>query len=110
MIKRFHKNTNRVHILLISIFILAWYFNYAYPLIWDDYVYSYVFNEHSFLKSLPFDTQRIKGLKDIFLSQYNHYFSWGGRLVAHSIAQLFLWIGKEIFNVFNAFIFILIFL
>lgn len=110
MIKRFHKNTNRVHILLISIFILAWYFNYAYPLIWDDYVYSYVFNEHSFLKSLPFDTQRIKGLKDIFLSQYNHYFSWGGRLVAHSIAQLFLWIGKEIFNVFNALIFILIIL
>jgi hypothetical protein len=89
---------------------LAWYFNYSYPLLWDDYVYSYVFNSQSFGGHLPVDAQRVKTFDDILLSQYNHYFYWGGRLVAHSIAQFFLWIGKDIFNIFNAMVFLLILL
>lgn len=110
MIKMFHSDVKKAHILLFCIFILAWYFNYSYPLLWDDYVYSYVFNAQSFQESLPVDTQRVKTVNDIILSQYNHYFTWGGRIVAHSIAQFFLWKGKELFNVFNALIFLLIIL
>lgn len=110
MIKMFHSDVKKAHILLFCIFILAWYFNYSYPLLWDDYVYSYVFNAQSFQESLPVDAQRVKTVNDIILSQYNHYFTWGGRIVAHSIAQFFLWKGKELFNVFNALIFLLIIL
>lgn len=31
---------------------------------------------------------------DIFVSQYQHYFEWGGRTVAHVIAHILLWWGK----------------
>ena len=36
----------------------------------------------------------VSSLSDIALSQYRHYFEWGGRTVAHTIAQLLLWWGK----------------
>ena len=100
----------KVQLLLLGIFVLAWYFNYSYPLLWDDYVYSYVFTAQSFSTSLPLDAKRVTGIDDIIVSQYNHYFSWGGRLVAHTIAQFFLWTGKLFFNIFNALVFLLIIL
>ena len=36
----------------------------------------------------------VSSLNDIAVSQYRHYFEWGGRTVAHTIAQLLLWWGK----------------
>ena len=109
MIKQFCMQ-KKVQLLLLGIFVLAWYFNYSYPLLWDDYVYSYVFTAQSFSTYLPLDAKRVTGIDDIIVSQYNHYFSWGGRLVAHTIAQFFLWTGKELFNIFNALVFLFIIL
>ena len=105
----FDSNQNK-YIVLTAIFILFWYFNYCFPLIWDDYVYSYIFEAKSFQEPLPATAQRVSCFKDILISQWNHYFFWGGRTVAHFLAQFFLWQGKSIFNIANAICFLFLLL
>jgi len=43
----------------------------------------------------------IHSITDIFRSQYNMYFNWGGRNVAHFFAQFWLLTGKPLFNIAN---------
>lgn len=105
----FDSNQNK-YIVLSAIFLLFWYFNYCFPLIWDDYVYSYIFEAGSFRGPLPDSAQRVNGFKDIFISQWNHYFLWGGRTIAHVLAQFFLWQGKSFFNVANSICFVFLLL
>lgn len=38
----------------------------------------------------------VSSFGDLAVSQWNHYFQWGGRAVAHTIAQLLLWAGKPV--------------
>lgn len=52
----------------------------------------------------------ISSVQDIFISQYRHYFTWGGRSVAHFIAQLLLYTGKPVSAVIQAFAFVLLIL
>ena len=68
----------------------------------DDYLYAFVWQGHSMFIPLTEDAVRISSLKDIFVSQWSHYFTWSGRAVSHTIIQLFLWLGKPVFNIFNA--------
>lgn len=68
----------------------------------DDYLYSFVWPGQSMFIPLPEGAVRVSSWHDLFLSQWSHYFTWGGRTVAHVIAQFFLWIGKGVFNVFNS--------
>lgn len=96
--------------ILIGIFCLIWYFNYCTPLIFDDYVYSYICNIDAMGVPFSDNANRVSSLFDVFYSQYLHYFNWGGRSVAHSLAQFFLWQGKDIFNIANAGCFILLLL
>ena len=97
-------------LILFSIYLLFWYLNYCTPLIFDDYVYSFMFYDTSMGNPLPETAMRIAGVKDIVLSQWNHYFFWGGRTVAHTLAQFFLWQGKSVFAFVNAACFILLLL
>lgn len=47
--------------------------------------------------------KRIESIKDIFISQANHYYSTNGRFFVHFIVQFFCGItGKYLFAVFNA--------
>lgn len=62
------------------------------PLVADDYAYSFIFGTE----------ERVAGLGDIITSMTTHYIYWGGRVLAHGIAQLFLWLPKALFNVANA--------
>lgn len=94
--------------ILTFLFFLLWYLNYCTPLIFDDYIYSFVFSDYSMGFPLPESAVRISSIKDIVLSQWNHYFFWGGRTVAHTLAQLFLWQGKYLFNILNAACFVLL--
>ena len=64
----------------------------------DDYSYSFVFGTD----------QRVTGFSDIIKSQYTHYFKWGGRIVAHSLAQFFLMKEKILFDVLNSIAFVLL--
>lgn len=78
-------------IILFVITVIVFLFNHFTPLLADDYGYMFSRVTH----------QPISGFSDIYLSEVNHYFTWGGRIVTHSIAQTFLWWGKPIFNVIN---------
>ena len=66
------------------------------PLISDDYNYRFSFSSW----------QRIGSVADIFASMQAHYFNSNGRLVPHFFAQLMLWLGKPLFAVCNASMFI----
>lgn len=66
-------------------------FNFLTPMLADDYSYTFSW----------YDRNTITNLSEAFLSIYAHYFSWGGRVITHFIATVFLLIGKPVFNVFN---------
>ena len=61
------------------------------PLMMDDYDYSFSWATGG----------RIAGVTDILASQWAHYAMWGGRSVTHFLAQLFLYLGKPVFNIAN---------
>ncbi len=44
----------------------------------------------------------VSSLSDIVISQYRHYFTWGGRTVNHLIAQFLLYIGKPAQSIITA--------
>ena len=74
----------------------------------DDYLYSFIWQGKPMYEPLSENAIRIASWHDLFISQWSHYFTWSGRTVNHTIAQFFLWMGKDIFNVFNAFISVLL--
>ena len=86
-------NSKKVFLFLtfFGVGILFYILNCRTPLFADDYSYLYSW----------YDGERITGLKDIFLSQYRHYFVTNGRVILHFLSQLFLWLGKDCFNVIN---------
>ena len=51
--------------------------------------------------------ERVSSFGDIAQSMWSHYFTWGGRIFAHTISQFFLWIGKPAFDVANTVVLIL---
>ena len=61
------------------------------PLQMDDYDYSF-----SWSTGKP-----LAGVADVLASQAAHYRLWGGRSVVHTLAQLFLYWGKGVFNIAN---------
>ena len=61
------------------------------PLQMDDYDYSF-----SWSTGKP-----LAGVADVLASQTAHYRLWGGRSVVHTLAQLFLYWGKGVFNIAN---------
>ena len=91
----FKSKRNQKILILCGIFISIFILNVLTPLIADDYSYSFGKNG-----------KRITNLFDIIINQINHYFSWGGRSVAHTIAQIFLMFPKWIFNIFNSLVYV----
>lgn len=90
-------------------FLLFFILNVLTPLSFgDDYVYSFVWEGHSIYEPLSENAIRVSSLKDLYNSQVLHYFTWSGRIVSHTLAQLFLWTDKSVFDIFNAFISILL--
>lgn len=85
---------------ITGILLLAYFYalNVMEPLFADDFAYSFIFAT---------DT-KVTSLLDIFQSLHVHYFTWGGRLVAHFFGQLFLLLGKPIFNIMNAIMMVLL--
>ena len=86
-----------IKIILFAIFISMLALNFLTPLIADDYSYA-----------LTYDHTRIKNIIDIINYQSHHYMVWGGRSIAHGIAQIFLMFPKHIFSVFNSIIYIVV--
>ena len=88
---------NQIILILLGIFLMMLILNMFTPLIADDYSYSFKLNN-----------ERIVNLIDVFNYQLWHYFNWGGRVIAHAIAQTFLIFPKDVFNVFNSIVYTLV--
>ena len=83
-------------VMFSAIFIFMFVLNFLTPLIADDFSYSFGADG------------RIKNLYDIYNKQVDHYFTWGGRTVAHTVAQIFLLFPKIIFSIANTFAYVLL--
>lgn len=68
------------------------FLNSKTPLIADDFVYTFIF-----ATSTP-----VMSFGDIVTSQISYYMTWGGRVVAETLTQLFMFLGKDVFNVANS--------
>lgn len=78
-----------------ALFLFMLLLNCLTPYVADDYVYRNSFQ----------DGTRLKSLTDVAKSMYVHCFKMNGRVVSHTLEQLFLLVPKAAFNVFNAAVF-----
>ncbi len=84
------------------------------PLSHDDYAYAFIWDaEHGGnmevmqTGSPEVETrQRVETISDIIQSMEAHYFTWGGRIFAHALAQFFICVGKPVFDVANTIMFV----
>lgn len=90
----------------LAIFFLR---NLLMPIVADDYSYMFIWDgagQGNLLNSIdPNRLQPVESFADILISQWQHYFTWGGRTVAHILAQFFVWQGKIFFDFANVFVF-----
>lgn len=89
--------------------------NIFMPLCYDDYAYAFIWDgEHGGnLDAMQIENSqrvRVQSFADILTSQWSHYFTWGGRIIGHTLAQFFLWIGKPYFDIVNIIVMIIFFL
>ena len=94
---------------LAAAWLIIFWCNLLMPMLGDDYLYSFVISDNAmFYNFVPELAVRVSSFADIFVSLWNHYFIWGGRMVSHFFDQLFGWLGKPLFNPVNAFMFVLL--
>jgi hypothetical protein len=79
-------------VILAVTFIYMVLLNFKTPLIADDFVYTFIFGT-----SMP-----VMNFGDIINSQIAYYTTWGGRVVAETLTQLFMFLGKDVFNIANS--------
>ena len=81
--------------------------NCMLPFVSDDIPYAFIWDgaDRGNLLDGVGPRQRITSFYDIVVSQWSHYFTWGGRILGIGLTQLFAWQGKEIFNVLNTLVF-----
>ena len=109
-IMRYQMN-KKVLFSLVCICLFIFFLNYLNPMAFgDDYVYAFKWPGYPMFTPLPETAERISSIKDIFLSQWLHYFTGNGRTPAHLLVQFFVWQGKHVFNVVNSFVFVLLIL
>ena len=84
------------------IFMISFYqMNIYTPFNRDDYWYSFIYGAQELIP--------IENIKDVLISQYNHYYLVNGRFIPHLLEQTFAGIfGKNMFNIFNTLMFFLL--
>ena len=86
------------------------------PLSHDDFAYAFVWDgDHGGnLEAMQVGSpdveyrERVSSLADVFRSMSSYYLTWGGKIFAGGLAQLFIWLGKPTFDVANTLMFILL--
>ncbi len=78
--------------------------NLLTPFFGDDYAYSFIWDgaQNGNFQNNIGKLERLDSIGDIFVSQWSHYFTWGGRTVAHCFVQFFCLTGKLLFDFANA--------
>lgn len=105
------KNKFDKYSILLWLFLgcLFYFFNTNVSLRNDDFLYSFMFMKNYVCDSpQPVDLNcPIQSLGEIFVSQYNHYFSMNGRSPIQFLVQLFCGIlGKDVFNVCTSIVYV----
>lgn len=94
-------------VILAAFLLVAFVRNLLLPIIADDYSYAFIWDGAHWGNLIdgvdPNNFQRVESFGDILTSQWEHYFHWGGRTIAHIFVQLFVWQGKGFFDVANVF-------
>ena len=86
-------------VLLALIFLFMLVCNYLTPYLMDDFAYMYNVGNP--------EPERIESIGQIVSSMQAHRFLLNGRIVAHSIVQMFMMFPKAVFNIANAAVFTL---
>ncbi len=96
-------------VLILAIFCFMLILNMMKPLSSDDYFLAFIWPEGMAINGLlTEEAKRVSGFTDIFESLKSYYFAWGGRIPGQSLMTFFVWKGKELFNVLNAFMFVVL--
>jgi hypothetical protein len=72
------------------------FLNILTPLISDDFAYLFIYGEN----------MRVASVGDIVQSQINHYYQWGGRSIAHFIAQVLLLLPAYFADLLNTLVYL----
>ena len=103
--------SKKVWAILFLIFLIMFGLNYLMPLCYgDDYVYAFIWPGQSMYIPLPETVERISGFYDIIVSQWSHYLTGNGRAPAHLLVQFFMWQDKQLFNILNSLVFVILIL
>ena len=86
--------------------------NLLLPMMADDYSYAFIWagEDMGNLMDNIGPRERVNSLGDILISQWSHYFTWGGRTPSMIFIQLFAWVGKIWFDLANTIVFTLLML
>ncbi len=85
-------------LILLLILVILFRLTSLTPLLMDDFDYSFSWATG----------ERLAGVSDVLASQAVHWKLWGGRSVAHTLAQFFLLMGKPLFNALNPVVYLLL--
>lgn len=99
--------------ILLVVTIVFFLRNMLIPLVSDDIPYAFIWDgaDRGNLLDGVGERVRITSFYDIVVSQWSHYFTWGGRILGIGLTQFFAWQGKLPFNILNTVAFVaLIFL
>lgn len=89
-------------ILLVAVALFQFYVNYNAVWVGDDVQYGYIFTQECENPLDDENPQKISTFGDVLESQYNHWFTYNGRTVAHIIVQAFCGLaGQTAFAVCN---------
>ncbi len=89
---------------IVGVFVYILYLTSRCPYITDDWHFKFVWQG---FRPTGNDT-RVTGLDNIIESMKNYYNRSGGRVICHFITYVFVNINKNIFNILNAVIFVLL--
>lgn len=89
---------------IVGVFAYILYLTASCPYITDDWHFKFVWRA---FRPDGNDT-RVTGLSNIIDSMKNYYNMSGGRVICHFITYVFVNINKNIFNIINAVIFVLL--
>lgn len=96
---------------VLLLFALPFFFrNLLLPMVGDDFSYAFIWDgEHwgNLMDGIG-ARERIGSFRDIVVSQWSHYFTWGGRTPSMVFIQFFAWVGKVWFDVVNTVVFVLL--
>ena len=94
----------RTWLLMVGSFTFLYILNYLMPLAFgDDYLYAFIWQGNPMYVPLTEEAVKVTSLRDLITSQISFYYTWSGRVVNNTLSQLFVWAGKDVFNIFNTF-------